>query len=187
MTQGRLDLQGGEPLLVVYAIDTSTLMWLDGLNLEPDQSRRFEPQESALIWDGLDRLASQGCLKTIRMVREELADNDREALERIASHGRKTLAPAVTNRTRAAFRSVVAQFPNVINPDWKRDPADPWIVAYAETYGYTVITDELPARLHASRRNQRRTFIPDMCDGRTPPVPWTSLRDLASREGWLPA
>ena len=74
-----------------------------------------------------------------------------------------------------------------MNPDWSDDPADPWLVAYAEAYGYTIIMDELPARKHAARRNQRRVYIPDMCDGLSPQVPWTGLRDLAFRAGWLGA
>ena len=186
MTQGRLFSTVGEPLLVAYTIDTSSLVWLDGLNLESDgMSRRYTPDEAADVWRGLDQLGAQGLLKTIRMVRRELAANDRPALERLQRQGRQIMAPPISNRTRVAYQAVVAQFPGAVNPDWSDDPADPWLVAYAGVYGYMIITDELPARMHAARRNQRRVYIPDMCDSQHPRVPWTGLRDLAYRANWL--
>ena len=112
MTQKRLFSTGGEPLLVLYTIDTSSLMWLDGLNFESDQiTRRYTPQEADDVWRGLDRLAAQGLLKTIRMVRRELAANDPSALKRLRQHGQRAMAPPISNRTRVAYQAVVTQFP----------------------------------------------------------------------------
>jgi hypothetical protein len=183
MIQGRLDL-GGEPLTFAYTIDTSSLMWLDGMN-DSDGSTRYSPDEREAVWAGLDGLALRGRLKTITQVRHELQRLHPEALEHLGRHGRLTYAPRVTNTVRTLYRLITAQFPGVVRPDWARDPADPWLVAFAEVYGYSVITDELLAIHHASRYKRSKIHLPDICDGRTPKVPWLSLRSLAVQQGWI--
>jgi len=78
----------------------------------------------------------------------------------------------------------VRQFP-VVKAAWARDPADPWLIAYAEVYNYTIVSDEIPAAMHNAARKKTGIYIPDMCAGRLPPVPFMSLRDLADELGWL--
>lgn len=76
----------------------------------------------------------------------------------------------------------MSQFSRLIEryPRW--DPADPWIIATAQKYGHTVVTEEKPDAEKA--RPSRKTSIPDVCHALE--VPCVSLRGLAELEEWLP-
>ena len=168
MTQGRFFPE--EAPAPVYAIDTCSVIWLDGINREPDDSYRYSQQEMTAIWAGLEAFAKQGCLKIIPAVRRELKDNHPLGLKRLLRQG-SCRAP---NKTRAVRLAVKPYAAAMVKPYWSRDPADPWLLAYAEVHGYIVVSDEL-------RRGLSR--IPVICQ--TAGIPCFTLRRLAEEQSWI--
>jgi hypothetical protein len=178
-----------ETLPSVYLIDACSLLWLDGVNQEPDGANRYNPDEQAKVWARLDDLVRHGNLKLTTDVKGELRRmGSGSAVRRLAAYSGHKVQRR-TNALRVTYQQVVASHLNgnhpVVRPEWVRDPADPWLVAYAKLYGYTIITDELPAALHRTRSKRQKVFIPDLCGALAPPLPWFHLRDLAISLGWI--
>jgi len=167
-----------------YLVDASSLIDLDGLNryasgqVPPPLS--YTPQERALVWDGLLRLARDGRIKLIRQVKGELERWDRAALDRLKVY-RGHRVP-VTNDLRRRYTALLNKYPELMPRDPAYDPADPWLIVAAQKYGFVIVTEELAK---AARKSRAKTPpIPDIC-GREG-VPCKSLRKLANEEGWLP-
>lgn len=185
MTQGRLltDDEIGPPARL-YALDTCVPIWLDRLNKESDGKCRYTPDEIKAVWQGLEQLARIGRLKIIGKVKDELEGKHKAARERLCAH-RGHRAPNMSRSVRLLYKDITGQFPGWVRHDWIVDPADPWLVAYAELFGYTIVTEEKHAKDHARKWKRRRIYIPDVCDERQ--IPFISLRTMAVEEKWLPA
>lgn len=117
----------------VYLIDTDVLVHID--------NRR----DSAHIYDGLIKLAGRLKLRTVRQVFGEL-QRFPSAYSALKEH-RETFQILA----RQQYDSRVSEFIEIIGnkmPLWEQtgaknpDSADPWLVAVAATYRYTVVTDE---------------------------------------------
>ena len=169
----------------VCVIDTSSLVELDNKHLIlPGQAPRppsFSVEEQALIWDGLESLANGARLKLITQVKAELARWNPEALNRLKAY-RGHRAPNRTPDLVRQYQAVMSQFPRLIERYPKYDPADPWLIAMALKYGYTVVTEETPAAEKA--RPPRKVPIPDACQALG--VAWLHLRAFAELEEWIP-
>ncbi len=63
-----------------------------------------------------------------------------------------------------------------------REPADPYIIAYAEINCVTVVTDEL-LKEDRSQNNKSGDHIPDVCDALG--IDWLYLQDFAAIENLL--
>ena len=165
----------------VYSIDTSSLMHLDGRDWPPPVVPAFSPAERGVIWCGLEQLARGGGLKLIRQVKEELRLNHPEALKRLSVYpGHK--AARLNNRLRLRYQNLLAKYPKLIPRYPNTDPADPWLVVYAQEYALVIVTEELPTGV---RKSKSRTIpIPDVCQQER--VPWMDIRTLANHLGWLP-
>jgi len=99
-------------LLPVCLIDADVVVWLDGINLEPEGAPGYTPLEQGLLWDGLEQLALEGGLKLIPQVRAELQDHDPAGLARLrAMPG--IGAPRVNNAIRLRFQQIVVSHPRV--------------------------------------------------------------------------
>lgn len=185
MTQARLfppDEAGPGPL--TYLLDTCVPLWLDCINKGPDDKCRYSPDEIASIWHGLEDLARIGRLRLIGQVKDELDDKHKAAKERLCAHP-KHRAPNMSRRIRLRYKQVVQDYPGWVRPDWQKDPADPWLVAYAEEFSYSIVTEEIHAAEHRPKWKQRRIYIPDVCERRG--VRCVSLLKLAVDERWLPS
>lgn len=171
-----------------YVLDTCCVMELDNAHRVPDgQERppqRYSDDERAAVWDGLRLLAKDGRLKIIRFVREELAVHYPAILPRLDSlpNARCNL----TNQIRRVYQEIMARHPK-ITEGWPRDPtyddADPWIVAFAKTNHFTVVTEELSAGQSSRKKRTKGMPIPDLCAAES--VKCVKLRRLATDEGWL--
>lgn len=173
------------PLWAAYVIDTSSLVELDNKHLVlPGQVPRppsFSLEERALVWDGLEGLAGNARLKLITQVKAELTRWNPEALNRLKIY-RGHRAPSRTPDLVRHYQTVMSQFPRLIERYPRFDPADPWIIAMARKYGYTIVTEETPVAQKA--RPPRKTPIPDVCQAMG--IPCLQLRALAELEEWLP-
>lgn len=61
-------------------------------------------------------------------------------------------------------RYIIDNYPSLVNVNASHtlDPADPWIIAAAQEYGYVVVTDELKKSVR--KHDKSREHIPDVCD-----------------------
>jgi len=182
MIQPRLDFYP------TYIIDTCCVMELDNahrvLKGQDPPPPRYTNAERAAVWEGLERLAKDGRLKIIRFVKEELADHYPAILPRLDSLPHTGCN--ITNRVRLAYQELIGRNPKVLE-GWPHDPAhddaDPWIVAFAKTSGFTVITEEISAEQSSRKKRKKGMSIPDLCDAEG--VKCVKLRRLATDEGWL--
>ena len=65
-----------------------------------------------------------------------------------------------------------------------REPADPYIIAYAQMHDLTVVTNELH-RSDRTRSNKSGDHVPDVCEGLSPKVEWLYLAEFAAIEHLL--
>ena len=167
-----------------YVVDTSSFMDLDGLNRyvsgQAPPPMSYSPQERALVWDGLLRLARDGRIKLIRQVKGELTRWDPAALERVKVY--KGHRVPVTNDLRRRYTALLNKYPGLVPQDPAYDPADPWLIVAAQKYGFVIVTEELPKAIRKSKA--KTPPIPDICQREG--ILCKSLRELANDEGWLP-
>ena len=171
-------VQRGLALGGIYVVDTNVSMWLDGLNEEPDGRARFDMDEQSRFWAGLDGLMAAGNLKVIGPVADELRRLYPAGLVRLRAPSTDR-SPRRNRRVDAAHAAVIAAYPRFVSRAGHVG-ADPWLIAFAQTYGWTVLTEELPAGLATSRKRQPK--IPDVCNDLD--IPWTDLRTLAEKLKW---
>jgi len=172
----------------IYIIDTCCVMELDNahqvLKGQDPPAPRYTDAERAAAWEGLERLAKDRRLKIISFVRDELSAKYPAVLPKLDSFPHTRCNK--TNRIRRAYQELMARHPKVREgwpPDPTWDDADPWIVAFAQTHGFVVVTEELPAEQSKRKKHRKGIPIPDLC--RDEGIRCVSLRRLAGSEGWL--
>ena len=173
-----------------YILDTCCVMELDNAHRVPGGRERPAPRysddERAVVWGGFKKLAEDGRLKIIRFVREELAVLYPSIVPKLESLPKAR--GNLTNQVRRIYQEIMARHPEIME-GWLRDPAyndaDPWIVAFAKTNGFIVVTEELSAGQSNSKKRKKGIQIPDLCAAES--VKCIKLRDLAVKEGWLPS
>jgi len=158
-----------------YLLDTSCFMSLDGIG----RTNRFGDAERERIWKGIQSLG--GRVTIITHVRTELKKNypTGKLPDRIKSLPCKmTGLPIVSVAKRV--KNILDNFPTLINVNspHTRDPADPWIIAAAQEYGYVVVTEELKKSVR--QHDKDRDHIPDVCDALG--VKCITLRDFIIAE-----
>ncbi len=170
------------PLWSIFALDTSSLVRLDGLDRPPPYPTAYSPDERVKTWKGLEALADDGRLRLVKQVREELSRWHPTGLGRLSAFPGCRM-PRTNNELRCRYQRLLASYPRMIPRDPARDPADPWLIVSAQQYGLTIITEELPRSARRSRA-RRGPPIPDVCDDLG--IQWTSLRSLAMASSWIP-
>lgn len=105
--------------------------------------------DSGIIYEQLSKMVLAGTLTTVRQVIMELRhEQNREV--RLFVDG--SLKPSVDNKlaytpnVSVRMKAVLEGVPKLINVTGgtASDPADPWLVAVASTYGWSVVTNENP-------------------------------------------
>jgi len=168
-------------LIPIYLIDTCSVTALDGKNALSTNPRPplFSPSERQVIWTHLEEMTRQGFLKLISEVRTELKDWDPDAIPRFSKYPKHRLPPR-GDALHKTYRVIFADpFNRRLIGSTRREKGDPWLIAAAKQYGYTIITEELHASVRARRRGVR---IPDVCEREG--ISYISLRELAVQEGW---
>lgn len=176
-------------LPAVYLLDSCCPIHLEGLNRvlpgQPPGPLAFTPLERGLIWQGLERLTGEGRLQLIKQVVEELRDPAfLPVLNRLQSF-RGYRVFRMSNDLRLRYRQLMTKYPELARAiaryDPQRDPADPWLIVYAQKYGYAIATEEVPSSQRRAKA-RRGPPIPDVCDSEG--IHCVNLRRLANDEGW---
>jgi hypothetical protein len=126
----------GKP--TIYLIDTDVLV------------RIRARKDSKEIYAAVVAMAEKGELKTVRQVFDELKSHGK-AFDALRSHKLKFVIPTKEQYC-AEVKRLIEEIGNKAGFLWEQtggknpDPADPWLIAVAVHYGYTVVTNESAAK-----------------------------------------
>jgi len=118
----------------IYVIDTDVLV------------RIRARKDSTEIYAALVKMAEKGELKTVRQVFDELESHG-SAFKALSNHKAKFLVP-LKDQYCEGVQKLIEELGNKAQYLWEQtggknpDPADPWLIAVATHYGYTVVTNE---------------------------------------------
>jgi uncharacterized protein DUF4411 len=133
-----------------YLIDTDVLI------------RSGVRKDAQSIYSGLIELAHTGRLRTVTQVFDELKKRGPIALQALKEY-RHVIEIPTAEQYDAAVSKIIEELGNH-KPPWlwsqtggkNPDPADPWLVAVASVYGYTLVTNESqtsPVKIPAACRS----------------------------------
>ena len=162
----------------VYVIDVCAIMDLYGFNQATALTQ--DPAARDIAWTNLMAMIEAGEVVTVYAAKNELERRARPCFFRL-----KPLFPKFVKRDSAQLieraGDICSVFPSLVKRmdmlSSDREPADPYIIAYAEINDVTVITDELQKE-DRSQNNKSGDRIPDVCDALG--VEWLYLRDFAA-------
>ena len=135
------------------------------------------------IWSGIITLVEAGSLVTVRAVRHELKNNAPDCHRRFRNVWGK-FVKRDTPPLLIEAGQILDSYPSLVRSLDRRtndrEPADPYIIAYALlNAGVRVVTNELP-KSRRSPNNRSGYRIPDVCDDLN--LGWMSLADLVRAE-----
>ena len=151
---------------MAYSLDTSAI--LDGW------VRYYAPDVFPSFWAKLEELLQQGGAKISKQVHVELCEQEDGAADWV-----QACDGALVEIDEQCF--MIAQDIGEKFPGWvtkKKNGADPFVIALAETDGLKVITGE---RVSGSD-NPKKMKIPDVCSKRG--VGCGAMVDLIREQGW---
>jgi predicted nucleic acid-binding protein len=151
--------------VTVYCIDTSALIaaWYE----------RYKPNRFPKLWEQFDGLIEAQRLFSSSIVLDECSRRSPELHEWLKAHGAMFLVPDV--QVQARVDHIVNTYTGLVAQGKEKFAADPFLIATAEVYGHTVVTEETgPDSLRK---------IPGVC--RALSVPSINLMQLFDAEDWV--
>lgn len=148
----------------VYCFDTSAWVhaWV----------RVYPPENFPGVWDEIDNLIETERLISPEEVREELGRRDDDLAKWLKD--RSDVFRPVTVEQQQEVRSLLVDYPRLVDSSKGRNEADPWVIVLAEQEAATVVTQEA-----AKPTNPK---IPDICRDRS--TPFCRVLDVVTDEGW---
>lgn len=151
-----------------YSIDTSAFIHL---------SQLYPKDVFPSLWGKFETLIGRdGRVRAPEQVYEELSVGS-DALARWADSKRSTLFVPEDPDLLRTVTEILREFPRLADPDSSIPEADPFVIALAEKYKWTVVTME-----RGSKPNETKQRIPDACIKRG--VACCDLLAMFRREGW---
>jgi hypothetical protein len=132
-----------------YSIDTSALM--DGW------TRYYPPDVAPSLWENLAKLIIEGALRATEEVYLEIKRKDDELFAWVKQQ--PDLIEPINGTIQQHVRTILEQYPKLIDTRNNRSGADPFVIALAMENSCTVVTGELPTF------KPHRPNIPDVCTG----------------------
>lgn len=146
-----------------YLIDCSSIMTFSGADYA--NPNRFANYREA-IWLHLENMISSDKLKTVPQVWLELEFNDPASYQRLQPFQDKFVLPT-DNEADSNVLKLIFKYPSLINyrhGSYTRQPANPYLIFYAQKLGMPIITDEKPLTQRTGTRRSRWLKIPDVCE-----------------------
>jgi predicted nucleic acid-binding protein len=131
----------------VFSLDTSGFLDAWTRNYPPDTFQAF--------WDRMDESATAGTIKVSEEVVRELKKKDDGAAKWIEA--RTVMIVSTDIVVQEKVTEILKAHPRLVNAGKSRSGGDPFVIAVASIYGYSVITGELPTG------NLTKPHIPDVC------------------------
>ena len=144
-----------------HLIDCSSIMAFSGADYaNPTRFIRYREQ----IWTFLENKIDADGLKTVPQVWGELEFNDPDSCERLRRRRGQFFLPP-EHDTDLRIINIISKYPNLVdkNQHYTREPADPYLIAYAQKWNVPIICDEKPLEERIGARKNRHLKIPDVC------------------------
>jgi len=126
----------------------------------PDKFITYREQ----IWICLENMIDTDELKTVHQVWAELEYNDPDSCKRLAPRRDHFIIPT-DHDTDIFIINIISKYPKLVDHrlHYTREPADPYLVAYAKKWNVPIISDEKPLQQRIGKRKSRHITIPDVC------------------------
>lgn len=171
--------------LDLYLIDCSSIMAFSGADYA-NPNRFLEIREQ--IWAHFQGMVLSDRLKTVAQVLPELEYNDPDSYKRLYPFRDRFVVPP-DNQTEFGVFNLISKYPKLIDKGqtYTREPADPYLIVYAQKLGVPIITEELPLAERKGIRKNKRRMIPDVCDLEGIEDQCICLEEFLQNEGIIPA
>ena len=136
--------------------------------------RSYPPDVFPSLWEKIDRLANEGKLIASEEVLIELEKKDDEVCA--WAQQREQMFIPIDGVIQQHVRSVLQQYPRLLDTRKNRSGADPFVIALAQTEKCTVVTGESPSR------SEQRPHIPDVCAALG--IRCIDFVQMAREQGW---
>lgn len=146
----------------IYALDSNILI---------EMKNNYPIEYFPTLWNNLEVLVTNGRLKSIDVVYNELT-NGRDFSEEWAKSHKDIFLP-LEEQVVAETKSIVNNYP-IIKLDNEKDQADPFLIGFAKVNKYCLLTEE--------RRKQNKINIPYVCSSLG--VECLTLFELMKQESW---
>lgn len=153
--------------MTFYSFDTSSL-----LNGRRDL---LPPATFPTLWANIEAMIDAGAVRSIDLVRDELAAREDEVLSWAKSQD--DLFTPLTADVQLAVREVLREHRKILGIGSGRSGADPFVIALAQTRAGVVVTEETLSR------NLTKPKIPDVCDAMG--VRRLNLLQFVQEQGWV--
>lgn len=165
-----------------FLIDCSSIMAFSGADYaNPHRFETFREQ----IWVHLENMIDTDKLKTVRQVWIELEYNDPSSFARLQRRNDRFTLPT-EDETDFRVLNLISKYPKIIDHRqyFSREPADPYLIVYAQKWNVPIICDELPLAQRTGRRKGRQLKIPDVCDKEN--IECINLEKYLKNQGVIP-
>lgn len=144
-----------------FLIDCSSIMAFSGADFA--NPRRFCDYRER-IWTHLEGMIATDRLKTVSQAWAELEYNDPESCVRLHRFRDRLILP-MDHMTDIRIINIISKHPRIVdhNQHYTREPADPYLIAYAQKHAAIIISDEKPLSARIGQNKNRKTTIPDVC------------------------
>lgn len=153
-------------MTIRYSFDTSSF-----LNGRRDL---LPPAVFRSLWVNVDVMIDEGQIRSVDVVRDELAKRDDEVAEWAKSCD--SLFVSLDLDIQRASRRVLQEHPRLMGRGGGRNGADPFVIGLALARNATVVTEETLSG------NLQRPRIPNVCEAMG--IPWRNLVGFVSDQGW---
>jgi hypothetical protein len=150
---------------VAYSIDSSGIL---------DLFRYYPPDVFPTIWTQMDGAARGGTIFAIDEVYRELEKKDDVAFEWIKA--RRMIVVDLNTEIQQSVSRILAAHPRLIDTRKNRSAGDPFVIALAQSRGFSVVTGEKATGVLA------KPNIPDVCGALK--IPWMNVLSMFRTEGW---
>jgi Domain of unknown function (DUF4411) len=150
---------------VAYSIDSSGVL---------DLFRYYPPDVFPTIWTQMEAAARGGVIFAIDEVYRELEKKDDVAFEWLKA--RRTIVVDIDTQIQQRVTAILAVHPRLIDTRKNRSSGDPFVIALAQSRGFSVVTGEKASGIIA------KPNIPDVCEALR--IPWMNVLSMFRNEGW---
>lgn len=137
-------------------------------------TRHYPPDTFSAFWDRMDAAARDGTIKASEEVLRELEKKDDGAAAWIKA--RTVMIVTTDVPIQEKVKEILKAHPRLVNASKSRSGGDPFVIAVASVYGYSVVTGELPSG------SLKKPHIPDVCTSMS--VPFMNLLEFVRSQGW---
>lgn len=150
---------------MAYSMDSSGIL---------DLFRYYPPDVFPTIWTQMDSAARNGIIFAIDEVYRELEKKDDVAFGWLKT--RRMIVVALDTPIQQRVAAILAVHPRLVDTRKNRSSGDPFVIALAQSRGFSVVTGEKPSGVLARPR------IPDVCGALK--IPCMNVLSMFRTEGW---